>query len=269
MTSGQDRLLSNAGGLLIAAGALAAFTGGSFGLGEQRPGLVLASVILLMGYGVVGYLLMNHGERYFRYAVPASAALVFATLLLFQSGMSRDDEIFRYVLEPTLTLLLVYSAGALLTRVVEELTPRVRWPGTGARSLNALLHIGAYAPVWCAFTLIGMLGVNASSGLSILILAGSVAASIGCVVGGHAASRGNHPAFTVIGAALGFVASAGYLFQFMLTSTGRSGAIYFGETNALLGLIMTGLPVAIGAVAWIQVSNTPPPAEEPREDPLA
>jgi len=262
----RDRLLSNAGGLLIAAGAVAAFTGGSFGISSQRPGLILASIVLLMGYGIVGYLLMNHGERYFRYALPASAILVFATLVLFQSGMARffDTDVFRYVLQPTLTLLLVFAAGGLLTHVVEDMTPRVRWPGPGARSLNALLLMASYAPVWCAFILVGMLGTGASASLGIFVLAASVVASIGCVVGAHAAARGNHPAFTVVGALLGFAASAAYLFQFMLGG-GRSGAVYFGEFNALFGLILTGLPVAIGAVAWIQVNNPAPPAEEPRD----
>lgn len=260
MSETRDRLLTNAGGLLIAAGAVAAFIGGSYGLSGQRPGIILASIVLLMGYGVVGYLLMNHGARHFQYVLPASAILVVATLVLFQTNMAvmMDDEFFRFVVEPALTLLLVFAGGALLTHVVEDMTPRTAWPGRGARSMNALLHVAAYAPVWCAFTLLDMLGSRASPGMSLLIVGGSVLAAVACVVGAHAASRGNHPAFTVIGAALGFVACAAFLFQFMLETGGRSGAAFFGQFNALIGLILTGLPVAIGSVAWIQTANGAP-----------
>lgn len=257
MAGTRDRLLSNAGGLLIAAGAVAAFAGGSQGLATQSPGLIVAAVVLLMGYGIVGYLLMSHGERYFQYALPGSAILVVATIVLFQAQMGRalDDEFLRYVMEPALVLLLVFAAGALLTHVVEDATARVAWPGRGARSLNALLHVSAYAPIWCAFTLLDVLGRAASPGLRLAIVGGSVLAAIASVIGGYAATRGSHPAFTVIGAGVGFVASGSYLFQFMLNGGPAAGTAFFGQFNALIGLILTGLPVAIGTVAWIQVGQ--------------
>lgn len=257
MTDARDRLLTNAGGLLVAAGAVAAFAGGSQGLATQSPGLILASVVLLMGFGIVGYLLMSHGERYFQYALPGAAILVVATLVLFQlqMGRSADDEFYRFVLEPALVLLLVFAGGALLTHVVEDLTLRVAWPGRGAKSLNAMLHVAAYAPVWSSFTLLEVLGRLASPGLTLVVMAGSVLAALACVVGGHAAARGSHPAITVGGAGLGFVACGAYLFQFMLEGGPNAGTAFFGQFNALLGLILTGLPVAIGTVAWIQSAH--------------
>ncbi|HUR69285.1 MAG TPA: hypothetical protein VM370_08560 [Candidatus Thermoplasmatota archaeon] len=256
MTVPRDRLLTNAGGLLIAAGALAAFAGAAYGLAAQRPGIILSAVVLLMGYGVVGYLLMNHGARYFQAALPATAVLVLGTLLLFQSRVTTfmEEGFSNYVLLPALTLLLVFAGGALLTHVGETMTSPVKWPPRGAKSVNALLHVAAYAPVWCAFTLLDILGNRAGPMLSLSILTGSVAASIACVVGAHAATRGNHPAFTVLGAAAGFVACAGYLFQFMLGRGGFDG-LYFGQLHALVGLVLSGLPLAIGAVAWIQISH--------------
>ena len=266
MTEPRDRLLSNAGGLLIAAGATGAFVGGAYGLAYEEPLLIIASVLLLMGYGVVGYLLMNRGARYFHFVLPATSVLVVATLALFQGDVQRalGDGFFQYVLKPGLTLLLVFAGGALLTHVVESMTLRVTWPARGASSINALLHVAAYAPIWCAFTLLDMMGpVSAWTG--ILIVGGSALVSIACVVGGYAASRGNHPMFTVLGAAAGFVLSASYLYQFM-AGNGPSGAEAFGQINALVGLILTGLPAAIGAVAWIQVSAhdvAPEPPEFP------
>lgn len=253
-----DRLLPNAGGLLMAAGGIAAFTGGAYGLAETRPGLIVFSVMLLMGYGVVGYLLMNRGARYFHVALPGTALLVVATLGLFQAEMGRmlAQPEFRFVLEPALALILAFAAGALLTHVVEEATTRYRWPSKGASSLNTLLHLSAYAPVWSAFTLLALVR-DPTPAFSLLVVGGSVLVAIACVVGGYAASRGSHPAFTVVGAALGFLASVAYLFQFMLGG-GSADARVFGQFNALLGLILTGLPLAIGAVAWIQASNETP-----------
>ncbi|HET6406111.1 MAG TPA: hypothetical protein VFH78_15835 [Candidatus Thermoplasmatota archaeon] len=256
MTEKRDRLLSNAGGLLIAAGAVGAFVGGSYGLAEQRPGLIITSVVLLMGYGVVGYLLMNRGERYFHYMLPAAAVLVVATLFLFQTEMRSflEAKFSHYVLEPSMTLLLVFAGGALLTHVVENMTDRVVWPSRGARSLNTLLHVAAFAPVWCAFTLVDMMGRSASAWSAILIIGGSALVGIACVVGGYAASRNSHPAFTAVGASLGFLAAASYLYQFM-AGRGDVAAAAFGQFIALLGLILCGLPAAISAVAWIQVAN--------------
>lgn len=266
MTDKRDRLLSNAGGLLIAAGAIGAFAGGTYGLAEQRPGLIISSVILLMGYGVVGYLLMNRGERYFHYVLPAAAVLVVATFILFQTEMRSflDDEFSQLVLEPAMTLLLVFAGGALLTHVVESMTDRVEWPSRGAKSLNTLLHVAAFAPIWCAFILVDMLGARASAWTGILILGGSALVAIAGVVGGYAAARGSHPAFTAIGAALGFLAAAGYLYQFM-AGGGIDEVRAFGQFVSLLGLILTGLPAAIASVAWIQVANeraAPPETNE-------
>lgn len=260
--SERDRLLPNAGAFLIAAGALAAFTGGAFGLAATRPGVVVYSVVLLMGYGVVGYLLTSRGARYFHVIMPASALLVVGTLVLFQlqTGTFLQDDVIRFVLEPALTLMLAMAGGALLTHVLEETTPRVRWPGRGAGALNSMLHVAAYAPVWNAFTLVAILGRSASPTTTLLVLAASVAVAIACVVGGYAAARGSHPAWTVVGASLGFAACVFYLFQFML-GTGDRGLAYFGQFNALVGLVLTGLPVAIAAVAWIQVANEPSAGE--------
>lgn len=266
MTDTRDRLLPNAGGLLIAAGSIAAFTGGAYGLADTRPGLIVLSVLLLMGYGVVGYLLMNRGERYFSVALPAAAILVLLTLVLFNTQMDRflADEVYRYVLEPALTLLLCFSGGALLTYALEHSTPRVRWPGRGAPSLNTLLHIAAYAPIWSAFTLLDMLGNTASPATRLLVLGGSAAVATACVVAGYAATRGSHPAFSVAGASLGFAACVAYLFQFMLEPGLDRGVAFFGQVNALLGLILTALPTAIAAVAWIQLrhGDAAPPEEQ-------
>lgn len=266
MTETRDRLLSNAGGLLIAAGSIAAFAGGAYGLAETRPGLIVASVLLLMGYGIVGYLLMNRGERYFHVALPAASVLVLGTLLLFNTQMDRflADEVYRYVLQPALTLLLCFAGGALATHAIEHGRARVRWPGKGAPTLNTLLHIAAYAPIWGAFTLLDMLGNTASPGLRLLVLGGSAFVAIACVVGGYAASRGGHPALTVVGAAVGFAANVAYLFQFMLEAGPDRGVAFFGQVNALLGLIFTALPAAIGTVAWIQLRNE---ADLPPDDP--
>lgn len=265
MSQRRDRLLGNAGGLLIAAGGIAAFTGGAYGLMNTQPGLIVFSVLLLMGYGVVGYLLTNQGGRYFPFVLPATGVLVLATLILFQTEMAGfiDEEVFRFVLEPALTLLLAYAAGALLTHVVEQTTPRVKWPSKGAASLNTVLHLAAYAPIWNAFALLFLLGRGASPALVLGIVGGSVLVAIACVVGGYAAARGNHPAFTVVGAGLGFFACVLYLFQFMLD--GFQSRTFFGQFNSLIGLILTGLPMAIGAVAWIQTTAQPPRDEDVEE----
>lgn len=254
MSENGDRLLSNAGVLLIAAGAIAAFAGGSYGLVEQSAGLVILCVLLLMGYGVVGYLLMNRGARDFHFVMPATGVLVVATLLLFQVGMEDilGDGFLQYVLKPALVLLLAFAAGALLTHTIEEMTPRVAWPARGTRSLNTLLHVAAYPPIFGAFTLLDLIR-SPSTWAGIFIVGASAAVAIACVVGGYASARGSHPAFTVVGGALGFLGSAAYLFQFMSAQTFRGEAAY-GELNALIGLIVSSLPVAIAAVAWIQVN---------------
>lgn len=257
----HDRLLANAGGLLLAAGGVAAFSGGMYGLATQNPWLVVLSVGLLMGYGVVGYLLMNRGRAVFGFALPATAVLVVLTLLLFQSVRILDDESMRYVLEPGLTLLLAFAGGALITHAIEEATPRVRWPGRGAPSLNPTLHIAAVGPIWGAFTLLDVLGPKTPA-FRILLIGGAVLVSMACVVGAYAASRNGHPRLTLAGASLGFLASAAFLFQFML-GVARDGATLFGELLALLGLVMTGLAAAIATVAWVQLTAGVPPEEIP------
>jgi hypothetical protein len=258
----KDKLLSNAGGLFVAAGFIAAFTGGVYGLGAQRPGLVVLSVLLLMGYSVVGYLLINKGEAYYRQALPIASVLVFATLLLFRNDMTGflDDEFAHFFLYPGLTLVLSYAGGAVVTHALEASGEPTRWPGKRAMSLNVVLHVAAFAPVWGAFSLLYLLG-DASPFLRVGILAGSVVVAIASVAGGYASVRQGHPAVTVIGAGLAFGASVLYLFQFMLGGGDRD-VTAFGQFVALLGLLLTAFPAAIGTVAWIQVANDPAPEED-------
>src|SRR5438067_7949053 len=138
MPEAKDKLLSNAGSLLMAAGFIAAFTGGMYGLAHTEPGLVVLSVLLLIGYGVVGYLLMTRGAVHFQFVLPASAVLVLFTLFVLRtdkgdfldSGLSSD-----MVLYPTLALLLSFAGGALLTHAIEEMRLGGAWPGKGAPSL--------------------------------------------------------------------------------------------------------------------------------------
>lgn len=270
MTQTRDKLLSNAGGLLMAAGGIAAFTGGTYGLARTDPTLVVLSVLLLMGYGVVGYLLMIRGRTFFSQILPATALLVLATVYVFQAQMPRlrDEEATRFVLQPVLALLLSFAGGALLTHVVEETTPRASWPGKAGPTLNALLHVAAYAPVWNAFTLLALLGASSTTMMRLSIVGGSVLVAVACVVGGYAASRRSHPGFTVLGAGLGFLASVMYLFQFMLGG-GDADLRFFGQFNSLLGLILTGLPMAIGTVAWLQVAGAAPSNNEPEAEETA
>ncbi|GEM_PF-5101499 len=259
----KDRLLSNAGGLLLAAGGVAAFTGGMYGLTVQNPWLVVLSVALLMGYGVVGYLLMNRGRHFFSWAMPASAVLAVLTLFLFQTVRLLDDATMRYVLEPGLTLLLAYAGGALVTHAFEQALPRVAWPGRGAPSLNATLHLAAVGPIWGAFTLLDLVGPKTPT-FRILLVGGAVVVSVACVVGAYASTRAGHPKLTFAGALAGFLACAAFLFQFMLGPS-RDGPTLFGELLALVGLVLTGLAGAIATVAWLQLlAGTP--AEEPRAD---
>ena len=264
----REKLLSDAGGFLIAAGAVAAFTGGAYGLAQQRPGIILWTVVLLMGYGIVGYLLMNRGARSFHFALPSAAVLVVGTLLLFQSGLRGvgDDEFGAFILHPVLTLLLVYAGGALGAYVLEETTPRVSWPARGTGSLWVLLHLAAITPIWSAFALLRALGLAASTWDSVIIVGASAAVAILCVMGAHAARRQRHPGWTVLGAGMGFLAAAAYLFQFM--SGMRGDSVYLGQFLALLGLIFSAIPVTMGVVAWIQVAQQDgrppePSAEEP------
>ena len=252
----RDRLLSTAGGLLIAAGAVTAFTGGAIGLGTTRPLLVIFSVVLLMGYGVVGYLLMTQGGRTIRPLVPVTAALVVATIWLLQtSGVDAyvDPGTERFILEPLLTVLLSFAGGAMVFALIEDATPVLTWPGKGAPMLSAVLHAAACAPIWCAYTLIAM-APSSAPGTRATIVSLSVIVATACVVGGYAASRWRHPMLTVIGASLGFIASASFLYQFMLGGGNRDAA-WFGEMLALLGLIATGLPAAIASVAWTQIGS--------------
>lgn len=269
MPETRDKLLSNAGGLLMAAGGIAAFTGGTYGLARTEPGLVVVSVLLLMGYGVVGYLLMIRGRQFYQAILPAVALLVLATIYVFQAQMPavQDEGESRFFLQPALALLLAFAGGALLTHAVEEATPRAPWPGKAGPTLNALLHVSAYAPIWNAFLLVALLGASGAPLFSVSVIGASVAVAVACVVGGYAASRRSHPAFTVLGAALGFLASVLYLFQFMLGG-GDPELRTFGQFNSLLGLLLTGLPMAIGTVAWLQVATgaAEPPAEAPPEE---
>ena len=101
MAEPQDKLLSNAGGLLMLAGGLATLTGGLYGLARQEPGIVVLSILLLIGYGVVGYLLMSRGARHFNVALPGAAVLVLATLFLFRRTPTSDFG-GRFFLDPAL-----------------------------------------------------------------------------------------------------------------------------------------------------------------------
>lgn len=256
MAPSRDKLLSNAGTLFVVAGFIAAFTGGLYGLNATRPGLVVLSVLLLMGYSIVGYLLINKGPRYYRQAVPVAAALVFATLLLFRNDMRGflDDGFAHFFLYPGLTLTLAYAAGALVTHGLEENFPPTKWPGKKGTNLNTVLHVAAFAPVWGGFSMVYLLGFNASPFMRVSILAGSVLVALACVAAGYASARGGHPGITVAGAGLGFLASVSYLWQFMLGG-GDADITAFGQFVALLGLLLTAFPTAIGIVAWIQVAN--------------
>lgn len=263
MTEKRDKLLSNAGGLLMAAGGITAFTGGTYGLAATRPGLVVLSVLLLMGYGVVGYLLVNRGARDFPFVLPATALLVLGTLFLLQGEMrsSLDDGMGSFVLLPALTLLLCMAGGALATHVVETMGRRVDWPGRQIPSLQTVLHIAAFAPIWNGFALLSLIP-NASAALRLAIIGGSAIAAILSVLGAYAAVRRLHPAWTLLGGAAVFAASVGYLFQFMLGGGDRD-IVGFGQFNSLLGLILGGLPMAIAAVACVQLANGEPAEDEP------
>ncbi|HWH08277.1 MAG TPA: hypothetical protein VNX21_03690 [Candidatus Thermoplasmatota archaeon] len=262
MAEPQDKLLSNAGGLLMLAGGLATLTGGLYGLARQEPGIVVLSILLLIGYGVVGYLLMSRGARHFNVALPGAAVLVLATLFLFRRTPTSDFG-GRFFLDPALTLVLAFAGGALLTHALEEALDRVEWPTRPPRNVGTLLFVAAYAPVWNAFVLLEWM-VRPSAWATVLVVGASAAAAIACVVGGHAANRRRHPAVTLAGASAGFLACVLYLFQFMLGGGNRDLA-FFGQLNALLGLVLSGLPIAIAAVAWIQLGDEEPVADRPHE----
>jgi len=104
--------------------------------------------------------------------------------------------------------------------------------------------------------------------MRLTIVGGSVLVAIACVVGGYAAGRRSHPAFTVLGGGLGFLACVLYLFQFMLGG-GDPDMRFFGQFNSLLGLILTGLPMAIGTVAWLQTATGAPASVEPPAEEIA
>lgn len=263
MAESQDKLLSNAGGLLMVAGGLAALTGGLYGIGTQKPGLVVLSVLLLIGYGVVGYLLVSRGARHFNLALPGAAVLVLATLALFRQTPAGDYG-GRLVLDPALTLVLAFAGGALLTHALEEAMDRVEWPTRPPRNAGTLLFLAAYAPVWNAFVLVEWMR-RPATWLAVLVIGASVAAAIACIVGGHAANRRRHPAVTLAGAVAGFLACVLYLFQFMLGG-GDTDLALFGQLNALLGLVLTGLPIAIATVAWIQLAGGDEDAAERPHD---
>lgn len=252
MAETQDRLLTNAGGLLMLAGGIATLTGGLYGLATQKPGIVVLSVLLLIGYGVVGYLLVSRGARHFNLVLPGSAVLVLATLYLFHAAPTEEfgGPLF---LHPALALVLAFAGGALLTHAMEETMDRVAWPTKPPASVGTLLLVAAYAPVWNAFVLLEWMR-SPTAWASVLVIGASVAASLACIVGGHAANRRRHPAITLAGAAAGFLASVLFLFQFMLGG-GNEDLAFFGELNALLGLVLTGLPIAIATVAWIQLKG--------------
>ncbi len=263
----RDKLLSNAGGLLVAAGFIAAFTGGLYGLNTSDPGLVVLSVLLLMGYSVVGYLLINKGSTYFRQTIPIAGVLVFLSLLVFRKDMSGfvDPDFTFFFLYPGLALVLSYAGGALLTYALEEVGHTTAWPGKRPMSLVTVLHVAAAAPIWSAFSVLYLLG-GSNSFLSTLILSASVLVSIACVAGGYASVRQGHPAITVLGGALGFAACVFYLFQFM-NGGGDRDVTSFGSFISLLGLILTAFPMAIGTVAWIQLINEPPEEEAAQPTP--
>jgi hypothetical protein len=252
MAQTRDTLLPNAGALLILAGALATLTGGLYGLSVQSPGIVVLSVLLLIGYGVVGYLLVTRGTRHFGLALPGAAILVLATLFLFRATPT-DEYGGQLLLHPAVTLVLAYAGGALLAHALAEATDRVAWPSEPPRALGTLLLVAAYAPVWNAFVLLDWMG-RPGAWLGVVIIGASAAVAMACVVGGHAAARRRHPGYTLAGGAAGFAASVLYLFQFMLGGGDRDLA-FFGELNALVGLILTGLAIAISTVAWIQLSG--------------
>lgn len=269
MAETKDKLLHNAGALLLAAGFLAAFMGGMHGLATTAPFQVVLSVVLLIGYGIVGYLLMNRGGAHVNVVLPLTGVLVLATLLLLrnESGEWLGPGSGAYFLYPVLALVLAFATGAIFHHLVEQATERVAWPGKGAAFLSTLLHVAAYSPIWNAYTLLDLVG-RPSPTTVVLTVGGSVAVAVACVVGGYAASRKGHPAITLAGAGVGFLAAVYYVFVFM-GGFGGQDAAYFGRFNALVGLILTGLPIAIASVAWIQLRGEQPDEAPPAEPSLA
>ncbi len=285
MASTSPRSLSAAGNALIAAGFVAAAVGGLYGLARFAPGMVVLSVLLVIGYSVAGYLLLSRREPAFRPAAGLAAVLVLATLWVFRPDVARflDPQFAYFLAFPALAYLLAYAAAHLAGYALARRNTRVLWPPRGTEAVLPLLLASAAAPVLSAFLLLHDLrATGADDASAVLIVGGALLAAATTMLGGVASSVRRHPKFTLVGAAAGFGASVIFLFQF--AGRGRTGVAfdyggvpeipYVGQVYALAGMLLAGFPLAMSVVAWVELEaakrehanatgRSPPPKIDP------
>lgn len=248
----SPQCLSSAGGLLLAAGFVAAATGGLYGLAAYRPGLVVLSVLLVMGYSVTGYLLLSRRDAAFTPAAVMSTVLLVATLWLFESGVVTvfGPEFTFFLLFPALATLLALAGANLVAYALARRNRRVLWPARGVGAASGLLQAAAVAPVLGVFVLL-YLGGGARPGTfeAGVAVALAIGAAVASAAGGLLAGIKRHPRFPLVGGSVGFLANVLLLFEF----SARGPVGYLGQVIALAGMLVAAFPVASSVVAWVEL----------------
>lgn len=261
--------MTSAGNYLIAAGFVAAATGGLYGLAVGRPEMVVLSVLLAIGYSVAGYLLVSKRDAAFTPALALSGVLVVATLGVLRPEVARflQREFAYFIVFPALGILLALAGAHLLAYGLARRNGRVLWPARGTEAVSPLLVLAAMLPVLNAFVLLYVSREDGTA--STLVVASAIASAVATALGGITSSIRRHPRFTLLGAGVGFLANVAFLFQFAPLVPRDVG--YWGQLNALAGMLLCGFPLAMSVVAWVELESakrgaapaSAPPAASP------
>lgn len=251
----QRGSLQSAGNLLFAIGVLSAVAGGFTGMEAREPGVVVASFLLLLGYGVAGYLLLTQGERAVRLVGALAGVLILFTLWLVPGWVAPWDEFASYIFLPALTVLLAYAAGGFVAAAFGRGLEAVPWPQRRNETAATLLQLASIPPVWGAYLVLEALGGVARAGGAAPVLVGlSFLAAAGGVAAGYLARAGRHPGVVLGGGMLTFFANVAFVFEFLGVSYG-SGPAELGALLALLGMLASGFPIALSIVAWYGLTD--------------
>lgn len=247
--------LERAGSLLLIAGFLAALVAGSAGLAAGDPVTVILAVLVLVGYGVAGWMLVALGERSLQ-----TAALLAVVFSLFTFGLLGglpqeylSGPFGHLVFFPLLVLLLSYAGGAIIGYALTDELERLEWAVRGSGKANLLLHAAAAPTIWGVFVTIDSLGgplPQVAVSLAIAV-AGTVATA--AAAGGRLIKAGVHPRYTLAAGVLVLGVNAWYLLEFTNLGARVQGGLTGAQWVALLGMLLAAFPVAYSAVALYDV----------------
>lgn len=241
------------------AGLVTVLIAGVRGLLADEAGLLVISVLTMIGYVIVAWVL----TRRRRDAPWLVSVLGFLTAFLSLGILGSvagaiGSAPLTVVLFPVIAGVIVYTGGFLIAGQLARRHPSLRLDFEEADVVNVLLQAAALLPVWSAFVLLDLPGGNVAP-VALIALVSTYASTAGHLAG--ARKLVHHIA---AGSVLALLGNAWFVFRYSGVAAEAPLALV-GRASVLVGMLLAAFPTALAVVAIHDLRAGKEEAEDPYE----